>query len=215
MYGNDKANGFQGDEMARQLDFYFDCSSPWTYLAFHAIQAVARETSAEIVWKPILVGGVFNAVNQTVYENRAKPNPLKQAYSLKDMQDWARLYGLAIKFPPTVFPVNSVKCMRGTFVALDEEKLVPYATAAFEAYWGDDRDLSKEDVLADIARKAGIERQRFFAGIESDSCKTRLRANTDELIARGGFGSPTIFVGNDMFFGNDRMPLVKAALEAA
>lgn len=201
--------------MARKLDFYFDCSSPWTYLAFHAIQPVAAETGAEIVWKPILVGGVFNAVNQTVYENRAKPNPLKQAYSQKDMQDWARLYRLAIKFPPTVFPVNSVKAMRGAFVALDEGKLVPYAAAAFAAYWGDDRDLSKEDVLADIAKRAGIERQHFFAGIETESCKARLRANTDELIARGGFGSPTIFVGNDMFFGNDRMPLVKAALEAA
>ena len=201
--------------MARKLDFYFDCSSPWTYLAFHAVQLVAAEAKAEIVWKPILVGGVFNAVNQTVYENRAKPNPLKQAYSQKDMQDWARLYGLAIKFPPTVFPVNSVKAMRGAFVALDEDKLVPYAAAAFAAYWGDDRDISKEDALADIATKAGIERQRFFAGIETESCKTRLRANTDELIARGGFGSPTIFVGSDMFFGNDRMPLVKAALEAA
>jgi 2-hydroxychromene-2-carboxylate isomerase len=199
--------------MARKLDFYFDCSSPWTYLAFHAIQPVAAETGAEIVWKPILVGGVFNAVNQTVYENRAKPNPLKQAYSQKDMQDWARLYGLAIKFPPTIFPVNSVKAMRGAFVALDEDKLVPYAAAAFAAYWGDDRDLSKEDVLADIAKQAGIERQHFFAGIETDACKARLRANTDELIARGGFGSPAMFVGDEMFFGNDRLPLVRAALE--
>lgn len=200
--------------MARQLDFYFDCSSPWTYLAFHAIRPLAQEAGAEIVWKPILVGGVFNAVNQTVYESRAKPNPRKQAYMQKDMQDWARLYGLAIRFPPTVFPVNSVKCMRGAFVALDEGKLPAYAAAAFEAYWGDDRDLSKEDVLADIATRAGIERQRFFAGIETDSCKARLRTNTDELIARGGFGSPTVFVGGDMFFGNDRMPLIKAALEA-
>ena len=198
--------------MARHLDFYFDCSSPWTYLAFHAVQPLAADVGAEIAWKPILVGGVFNAVNQSVYDNRAKPNPLKHAYSQKDMQDWARLYGLAIKFPPTVFPVNSVKCMRGAFVALDEGKLVLYATAAFEAYWGDDRDISKEDVLADIAKRAGIERQRFFAGIESDPCKARLRANTDELIARGGFGSPTVFVGTDMFFGNDRMPLVRAAL---
>ena len=200
--------------MARQLDFYFDCSSPWTYLAFHAIQPLAQEAGAEIVWKPILVGGVFNAVNQTVYESRAKPNPRKQAYMQKDMQDWARLYGLAIRFPPTVFPVNSVKCMRGAFVALEQGKLPAYATAAFEAYWGDDRDLSKEDVLADIATRAGIERQRFFAGIETDSCKARLRTNTEELIARGGFGSPTMFVGGDMFFGNDRMPLIKAKLEA-
>ncbi|MCX7367058.1 MAG: 2-hydroxychromene-2-carboxylate isomerase [Alphaproteobacteria bacterium] len=201
--------------MARRLDFYFDCSSPWTYLAFHAIQPLAAETGAEISWKAILVGGVFNAVNQTVYDSRAKPNPRKQAYMLKDLADWARLHGLRITFPPTVFPVNSVKCMRGAFVALDEGRLVPYATAAFDAYWGDDLDISKDDVLAEVAAKGGLDRQRFFAGIETDACKARLRANTDELIARGGFGSPTIFVGEHMFFGNDRLPLVRAALEAA
>ena len=198
--------------MARLLDFYFDCSSPWTYLAFHAVQPLAAELGAEIAWKPILVGGVFNAVNQTVYDNRARPNPRKQAYMLADLAAWAKLYGLAITFPPKVFPVNSVKCMRGAFVALDEGKLVAYATAAFEAYWGDDLDIAQEAVLADVATRAGLERQRFFAGIETDSCKARLRANTDELIARGGFGSPTIFVGGQMFFGNDRMPLVRAAL---
>lgn len=201
--------------MARQLDFYFDCSSPWTYLAFHAVQPLAAELSAQVTWKPILVGGVFNAVNQTVYESRAKPNPRKASYMLKDLADWARLYGLRIVFPPKVFPVNSVKCMRGAFAAIDEGKLVPYATAAFEAYWGDDRDISQDDVLADIATRAGLDRQRFFAVIETEGCKKRLRANTDELIARGGFGSPTMFVGNSMFFGNDRLPLVKAALEAA
>jgi 2-hydroxychromene-2-carboxylate isomerase len=104
--------------------------------------------------------------------------------------------------------------MRGAFHALDEGKLVPYSTAAFEAYWGDDRDIAREEVLADIATKAGLDRQRFFAAIETDACKQKLRANTDELMARGGFGSPTIFVGGSMFFGNDRLPLVKAALEA-
>ncbi len=198
--------------MARHIDFYFDCSSPWTYLAFHAIQPLAAEVGAEIAWKPILVGGVFNAVNQTVYDSRAKPNPLKQAYMLQDLGAWARLYGLRIVFPPRVFPVNSVKAMRGAFVALDEGKLVPYATAAFEAYWGDDRDIGQEDVLADIATRAGLDRQRFFAGIETVACKARLRANNDELIARGGFGSPSMFVGEQMFFGNDRLPLVRAAL---
>jgi 2-hydroxychromene-2-carboxylate isomerase len=201
--------------MARRIEFFFDCSSPWTYLAFHAVQPLAAELGAQIAWKPILVGGVFNAVNQTVYDNRSKPNPLKQSYMLKDLADWAKLYGLEIVFPPAVFPVNSVKCMRGAFVALDEGKLVPYATAAFEAYWSHDRDLSKEDVLADIAAKAGLERQRFFSAIETDGCKARLRTSTDELIKRGGFGSPTLFVEGSMFFGNDRLPLVRAALEAA
>jgi 2-hydroxychromene-2-carboxylate isomerase len=201
--------------MARRIEFYFDCSSPWTYLAFHAVQPMAAALGAEIAWKPILVGGVFNAVNQTVYDNRAAPNPLKASYMLKDLADWARLYGLKIVFPPTVFPVNSVKCMRGAFVALDEGKLVAYAQAAFEAYWSDDRDISREDALGDIAARAGLERQRFFSRIESDAYKSRLRSNTDELIKRGGFGSPTMFVGASMFFGNDRLPLVKAALEAS
>jgi len=179
------------------------------------VRSTAAELAVGIAWKPFLVGGVFNAANQTVYDSRATPNPRKQAYMQKDLAAWARFHGLAINFPPTVFPVNSVKCMRGAFMALDENRLVPYATAAFEAYWGRDRDISKEDVLADIAATAGIERQRFFAGIETDACKTRLRANTDELIARGGFGSPTMFVGQEMFFGNDRLPLVRAALDAA
>ena len=201
--------------MARHLDFYFDCSSPWTYLAFHAVQPLATELGAEIAWKPILVGGVFNTVNRTVYDSRANPNPLKQAYMLKDLGDWARLYGLRIVFPPAVFPVNSVKCMRGAFVALDQGKLVPYATAAFEAYWGDNRDIARDDVLADIAARAGLEPKGFLAALATDACKTRLRANTDELMARGGFGSPTLFVGSAMFFGNDRLPLVRAALEAS
>ena len=200
--------------MARQLEVYFDCSSPWTYLAFHAVQPLARETGAEIAWKPILVGGVFNAVNQTVYDSRANPNPRKQAYMLQDLQAWARLYGLRIAFPPSVFPVNSVKCMRGAFHALDAGRLVPYATAAFEAYFGEDRDIARDDVLSDVATRAGLDPAQVLAAASSDDAKQRLRANTDELIARNGFGSPTLFVGDAMFFGNDRLPLVRAALLA-
>src|SRR4029079_15784848 len=98
--------------------------------------------------------------------------------------------------------------MRGTFTAPYEVNLGPYSTAAFEAYWGDDRDIAREDELADIAARAGLDRQRFFAAIETDACKQKLRANTDELMARGGFGSPTMFVEGSMFFGNDRLPLV-------
>ena len=200
--------------MARRVDVYFDCSSPWTYLAFHAIQPLAREVGAEIAWKPILVGGVFNAVNQTVYESRSKPNPRKQAYMLQDLQAWARLYGLRIAFPPSVFPVNSVKCMRGAFHALDAGRLVPYATAAFEAYFGEDRDIARDDVLSDVATRAGLDPAQVLAAASSEDAKQRLRANTDELIARNGFGSPTLFVGDAMFFGNDRLPLVRAALLA-
>ena len=93
-------------------------------------------------------------------------------------------------------------------------KLVPFARATFEAYWGRDEDISKDDVLTKICAEVGVDPAKFFAGIARDDIKDRLRANTDELIGRGGFGSPTIFVnGDDMYFGNDRAPLIRAALE--
>ena len=120
--------------MAR-LEFFFDCSSPWTYLAFHRIEDVCRETRAELVWRPILVGGVFNAVNASVYEQRSNPVPAKARYYAKDLRDWARSYGLRIGQPP-VFPVNSVKAMRGAFFALERGVLPQYASKTARAYCG-------------------------------------------------------------------------------
>jgi 2-hydroxychromene-2-carboxylate isomerase len=199
--------------MAR-LEFFFDCSSPWTYLAFHRIEDVCRETGAELVWRPILVGGVFNAVNASVYEQRAKPVPAKARYYAKDMQDWARSYGLRIGQPP-VFPVNSVKAMRGAFFALERGVLPAYARAIFESYWGDLQDISQDEVLYPIVARVGLPVEEFAARIASPEYKASLRENTDELIARGGFGSPTMFVdGSDLYFGNDRLPLVREALLA-
>jgi 2-hydroxychromene-2-carboxylate isomerase len=198
-----------------RLEFFFDCSSPWTYLAFHKIEELARETKAELVWKPILVGGVFNAVNPSVYEQRANPTPARAAYYGKDLVDWARTYGLRIGMP-TVFPVNSVKAMRGAFVAEEHGLLSPYARAVFDAYWGRLEDISQDEVLEKIVRGVEIPREEFFEKIAAPEYKAKLRANTDELIARGGFGSPTMFVNkDDMYFGNDRLMLVRQALAAA
>ena len=197
--------------MAR-LEFFYDCSSPWTYLAFDRIEGVARDTGAELVWKPILVGGVFNTVNPSVYQSRENPVKPKLAYSAKDLQDWARRQGLTIGQPP-VFPVNSVKAMRGAFYAEEEGKISPYSRAVFEAYWGELRDISQEDELRAIVASVGLDTDTFFAKIADPDYKERLKANTDEVIARGGFGSPTIFVnGDDMYFGNDRLELVRDAL---
>jgi len=197
-----------------EIECFFDCSSPWTYLAFHNLPAVAQEFAAEIAWRPILVGGVFNAINPTVHAARDHPVPAKQAYMQKDLQDWARAAGLRIIYPPTVFPVNSVKAMRGCLVLEPEGKLVPFARAVFEAYWGGDQDISRPEVLAAVCREVGVDSDHLLAAIEAPAIKDRLRANTQELMDRGGFGSPTIFVGGaDMYFGNDRLPLVRGALQ--
>jgi 2-hydroxychromene-2-carboxylate isomerase len=197
--------------MAKRLEFFYDCSSPWTYLAFSKIEDVARRHRAELVWKPFLVGGVFNTVNPSVYETRTNPVKPKARYYGKDLQDWARFYGLKIG-QPTVFPVNSVKAMRGAFVAHEHGKISPYSRRVFESYWGDDRDISKDDVLREIVRAVALDDKEFFEKIGSEPYKAKLRANTDELIERGGFGSPTMFVDGSMFFGNDRLPLVEFEL---
>jgi len=197
--------------MGKKLEFFYDCSSPWTYLAFSKIEEVARRHNADLVWRPILVGGVFNAVNPSVYETRERPVKPKARYYAKDLQDWAHLYGLKIG-QPTVFPVNSVKAMRGALVAHEHGKISPYSRCVFERYWGEDRDISKDEVLRDIVRTAGLDEQEYFTKIASPEYKDKLKRNTDELIERGGFGSPTIFVAGDMFFGNDRLALVEHAL---
>ena len=196
------------------IEFFFDCSSPWTYLAFHNIQPLAKEFGEEIAWRPILVGGIFNSINPSVYASREHPVPAKVAYQKKDMADWARSAGLAIKMRPTVFPVNSVKAMRGCIFLDKEGKLLPFARAVFEIYWGEDKDISQDAVLAEVCRRVGVDPTKFFAGIGEQAIKDQLKANTDEVMARGGFGSPTIFIDKtDMYFGNDRLPLVREALQ--
>jgi len=198
------------------IECFFDCSSPWTYLAFHNLQPLAAELGVEVSWRPILVGGIFNTVNPSVYEQRATPVPAKARYMKKDLEDWARYSGIKITFPPKVFPVNSVKAMRGCLWLAPQGKLVPFATKVFEAYWGDNLDISQDEVLAGICHDVGVEPAAFLAGIAETAVKDQLRLNTEEVMARGGFGSPTIFVGgDDMYFGNDRLPLVRAAVLAA
>lgn len=200
--------------MAR-IEFFFDCSSPWTYLAFHRLVQLASELHQPVDWRPILVGGVFNSVNPSVYQSRQTPVPAKQAYMLKDLADWSRHYGITIGWPQKVFPVNSVKVMRGCFLAMKQNRLVPFARAAFEAYWGRGEDISQDDVVIATAEAAGLDGRAILEFAASDEAKAALRANTDDLVRRGGFGSPTIFVdGSDMYFGNDRLDLVAATIRS-
>jgi len=194
------------------IEFFFDCSSPWTYLAFHNIQPLAAELKEPIQWRPVLVGGIFNAVNPSVYAQRDKPVPAKAAYMLKDMQDWADAAGLKIVMPPKVFPVNSVKAMRGCLWLEPQGKLLTFASAVFEAYWSREEDISQDAVLLKICQSMGVDGAEFLAGIAQPAIKEQLKSNTEEVIRRGGFGSPTLFLGDDMYFGNDRLVLLRATI---
>ena len=195
------------------IECFFDCSSPWTWLAFRQLRALSAELDVAVDWKPVLVGGIFNSINPSVYAARQYGVPAKQAYLRKDLMDWARHDGVTVQFPPSVFPVNSVKAMRACCWLKGSGQLVPFAEAVFQAYWTDDRDISQDAVLVDIASGLGIEAAALLAAIATPEVKAQLKAYTDEVIARGGFGSPTVFVGGgDMYFGRDRLPLVREAV---
>ena len=197
------------------VEFFYDYSSPWTYLAFTKIDGLCRKYNADLQWRPFLVGGVFNTVNPSVYEFREKGVPAKQHYLAKDMSDWARYYGLKIIMPPSVFPVNSVKALRGALVALERPgTFLPYSYRVFETYWGEDQDISQDEVLRKIVAAVGLDEEEYFDKIKRQDYKDRVRANTDAVIERGGFGTPTIYVnGDSMFFGNDRLVLVEEELK--
>ncbi len=195
------------------IEFFFDYSSPWTYLAYDRIEAFCEKNTAELVWKPFLVGGVFNKVNPSVYQRRENPVPPKDNYYRKDMHDWARMQGIDL-IKPSIFPLNSVKALRGAFVAIDEGKISAYSKGCFKAYWTDDQDISQEEVLRPIAETAGMDGEAFMAKIAEEPIKRKLFETTDEIIAREGFGSPTFFLDkNDIYFGNDRLEVMQAAID--
>jgi 2-hydroxychromene-2-carboxylate isomerase len=195
------------------VEFFFDCSSPWTYLGFEALCAAVREDGFAIEWRPFLVGGVFNTVNPSVYEARAAVHSPKTRYFWKDMQDWIAKSGLAIKFPPSIFPINSARAMRVCLIAADAGSCEAIARRTFQLYWGEDRDIADPAVLAEACVAGGLDPVTTLAAADSPELKARLRANTDEIIARGGFGTPTFYVGGtDMYFGQDRIGLVREAM---
>ena len=156
----------------KTIDFYFDLSSPWTCLAFHNIQPIIRDNGAAITWKPFLVGGVFNAVNQDVYAARENPDNRKFVHSFRVLKDWAALAGLPMNFPSEHHPVKSVHAMR-ICCALEENQpaLHRFATAAFNAYYGEQRNLDDPQVLIAIANEVGTRRADAAAGDQGPAAR--------------------------------------------
>jgi 2-hydroxychromene-2-carboxylate isomerase len=203
--------------MSARVEFFFDLSSPWTYLAFTNLWPMLNRTGVQAQLRPILVGGVFNAVNPSVYAAREMKDNRKLAHSWKVLKDWAALAGVEMNFPSQWHPAKSVNAMRFA-CALEEDQaaLRAFANAAFESYFGSQENLDDPAVLAAVADSIGLNSAALLAAAQIDAVKARLRANTEEVIARGGYGSPTILVdGTDMYFGNDQLPLIEAALKRA
>ncbi|MTI50439.1 MAG: 2-hydroxychromene-2-carboxylate isomerase [Alcanivorax sp.] len=194
--------------MSRELEFFFDVGSPASYLAWTQVPGLCRRTGATLRYRPMLLGGVFKATGN------ASPAavPAKGRYSGVDMQRFARRYGVTLTMNPH-FPVNTLMAMRLVTAALDNEQHDTVLAALFEGLWLRERDLSDIDVLGRTLTEAGLDPSHWAALAQDQAVKERLKATTEEAVARGVFGAPTFFVGEEMFFGQDRLDFVEEALQ--
>ena len=195
--------------MARQVDFYFDFGSPTAYLAWTQLPAIALECRAAMGWKPMLLGGVFKATgNQSPVLIAPKGD-----WMWRDMDRWARRYGVPLERNPH-FIINTLTLMRGAVgLQLRKPELFPrYVEVMFRAMWVEPCNLGDADVVASVLQEEGFDAAAFPALVGNPEVKAKLIALTDEAVKRGVFGAPTMFVGREMFFGQDRLDFVREAL---
>ena len=198
--------------MRQSVEFLFDVGSPYTYLAYRHLPSLAQAAGAQIVWTPVLLGGIFQATG-----NRSPAEtPAKRAHLERDLQRWARAYGTHYA-PNPHFPINTLVLMRGA-VALQmrsEAVFQRYLAVVFEGMFGHPQNLADPQVLGPLLAGAGIDAAELLALTQSPEVKARLKTNTEQAVARGAFGAPTFFVGQEMFWGQDRLHFVQQALHKA
>ncbi|MGQ2998200.1 2-hydroxychromene-2-carboxylate isomerase [Variovorax sp.] len=197
--------------MTKTVEFYFDFGSPAAYLAATQLPHVCADTGAELVWKPMLLGGVFQATGN---HSPAEIAP-KGSYMTTDLQRFARRYGVPFVHNPH-FPINTLLLMRGaTAIQLQQPaRFDAYVDAIYHAMWVEPRNLNDPAEVGAVLQAAGFDPAALLAAAGQQEVKDRLKAVTQEAVARGVFGAPTMFVGSDMFWGQDRLDFVREALAA-
>ena len=198
--------------MTKQVEFYFDVGSPASWLAWTQLPRLCADAGAELVYRPFLLGGIFQATgNKSPMEV-----PAKGRYVFDDLIRYAKRYQVTLKINP-YFPINTLLLMRGA-VAMQlkhNDRFIPYVDAVFRAIWVDGRDMNDGSVVAGVLQKAGIDAAMVMAEVTDADVKAELRKTTDDAVARGVFGAPTMFVGSTMLFGQDRLEFLREALAAS
>ena len=190
--------------MSARIEFFFDYVSPYTYMADTQIRGVAERAGAELVYRPMLLGGLMQ---QTGNRPPATVQP-KGPYMLRDLARWAKRYGVPFQMNPK-FPLNTLTALRLAVAALVDGGFEAFHPLAFRAAWAEARDLGDPEVLRALLAEAGLPAERLFERAASAEVKDALKRNTEEAAARGAFGAPTFFIGDEMFFGNDRLDMVE------
>ncbi|MGN6261080.1 MAG: 2-hydroxychromene-2-carboxylate isomerase [Ralstonia sp.] len=193
----------------KQVEFFFDVGSPYSYLAYHQLPKIAQAKGAEIVWRPMLLGGVFQATGNS----SPATIPPKGRYSNVDLERWAKHFGVPIQQNPH-FPINTLQLMRGAvgMQLRSDAEFHGYLAAIFSAMFEHPRNLGDLQELAAVLEAADISPALMLELVQDDRIKQTLRKTTEEAVARGVFGAPTFFVGDEMFWGQDRLHFVEAAL---
>jgi 2-hydroxychromene-2-carboxylate isomerase len=195
--------------MHKTVEFFFDFGSPTSYLAYTQLPKIAADAGATLSWRPMLLGGVFKATGN------ASPVsiPAKGKWMLSDMKLWAKRYGVPLKFNPH-FPINTLTLMRGAvgFQMRQPQVFQRYLEVVYRALWESQLNLGDPGVLAVTLLEAGFDAEAFMALVSDPEVKAKLVSNTEEAVSRGVFGAPTCFVGEQMFFGQDRLEFIRAAL---
>lgn len=195
----------------KQVEVFFDFGSPAAYLAYTQLPRIADERGAQIVWRPILLAGVFKATGNV----SPVAIPEKRRWILGDFALWARHYGVKFELNPG-FPVNTLTLMRGA-VGLQmraPDRFAQYVEVIFRAMWERPRNLNLPEEVEGVLREAGFDPDAFTTLVADREVKERLKQNSDEAVARGVFGAPTFIVNGQLFFGQDRLHFVAAALDA-
>lgn len=193
--------------MSKQVEFYFDVGSPASYLAWTQISQLAARHRAEVIYQPMLLGGVFKATGNS----SPATVPAKGRYTRVDFQRFAKRYGVPFAHNP-FFPINTMQLMRGAVALLGTAQFAPYLDVVFKAMWVDGQDMGQPAVVAEVLGRAGFDPGELMAKSNDPAVKDRLREITERAIEHGVFGAPTMFVGNEMFFGQDRLDFVEEAL---
>lgn len=196
--------------MSKQVEFFFDVGSPASYLAWTQIRQLAERQGAEVVFQPMLLGGVFKATGNS----SPATVPAKGNYTRVDFQRFAKRYGVPFAHNP-FFPINTMQLMRGAVAYLGTQQLLPYLDAVFQAMWVDGKDMGDPEIVGEVLSRAGFDPAQLMQKINDPEVKDRLRQITELAVERGVFGAPTFFVADDMFFGQDRLDFVEEALAKA
>lgn len=192
----------------RLVEFYFDFSSPYSYLAATRIEEICDRRHAVLVWKPILLGPIFRQIGKRPLLER----PVEGDHARIDLKRWADHLGVPIAWPP-VFPVNGLTACRAYPFARDAGLGGVWCRSVLEACWGEGKDIGKADVLESVARRIGLDPARLIESTGRPEIKEWLRAEVDEAQRRGVFGAPVFFANGEMFYGQDRLFMLEEALE--